>query len=302
MKNYKKIFYFSVILFVLLAGRIYAVDIGAVFRIGNLAFQPDRPETSTTFSGDKLLYGFSLYASSPITDTFSFESGFFNDSILRNISYTIFKYREKFISLGVGPFFGFFNAASTILKSGISTSVQLELPGIVFINFRSDSTIGGRLIESGDYIQERNDVSLGFYIRNAISSINLLSKKFVQKKSDSLETVDSLTEYAFKTNIFQKNIPYRITIAFVYQILSKIFIETATTKKHTLDSIIIDTQFDMNITDYIQFTTQLQSSIYTFGQDELLGISNPGPGGYLFKLNTGIKINIDKFIKPGIFF
>lgn len=300
--NPRKILYILILLLLFLSFKLYSIDVGAVFRIGNLAFQPNRAITTTTFSGENLLYGISLYASSPITDTFSFESGFYNDSILRNISYTIFNYREKFISIGVGPFFGFFNAASTILKSGISTGVKLELPGIAFINFRSDSTIGGRLIESGDYIQERNDMGIGFYVYNAISSINLSSKKFTQKSSDTLETVDSLIEYSFKTELFQKNIPYRITIAFAYETLSKLFIEAAATTTHTLDSIMLNTQVDVNITDNIQFSTNLESSIYTFGQDELLGISNPGPGGYLFRLNTGIKVNLDKFIKPGMFF
>ncbi|MCD6122324.1 MAG: hypothetical protein J7K04_10855 [Spirochaetales bacterium] len=300
-KNRKKL-YISVLILLFLSFRLYSIDVGAVFRVGNLAFQPNRSIDTTTYSGDNLLYGVSLYASSPITDTFSFESGFYNDSILRNISYTIFNYREKFISIGVGPFFGFFNAASTILKSGISTGVKLELPGVAFINFRSDSTIGGRLIETGDYIQEKNDIGIGFYVYNAISSVNLSSKKFTQKSSDTLETVDSLIEYSFKTIIFQKNIPYRITIAFAYETLSKLFIEASATTTHTLDSIMLNTEFDINITDYMQFSTNLESSIYTFGQDELLGISNPGPGGYLFRLNTGIKMNVDKFIKPGMFF
>ncbi len=282
--------------------QLWAIDIGGEFRIENLAFKPDRSQSDTTFSGNDLLYGFSVYATAQITDNFAFESGFFNDDILRNISYSIFNYREKFLNIGVGPFFGFFNATSTILKSGISTSIRLELPGIAFLHFRSDSTIGGRLIETGDYIQERNDIALGYYVKNAICSFNLGSKKFTQKSSQSLETVDSLTEYSFKTEIFEKNTPYTITLVFAYQSLGKSFIASGTTTKHTLDSIILKTDINIYITEYIQFYTNLESSIYTFGQDSLLGISNPGPGGYLFRSMTGIKMNLDRFIKPGRFF
>ncbi len=275
----------------------FALDAGLNFRIGNLAFKSDRTIDNTTFTGTDYLYGLSLFTTASISDNFSFESGFFNDAILKNISYTIFNYRQKFITIGVGPFFGFFNSTSTILKSGISTAILLELPGIAFLQFRSDSTIGGRLIETGDYVQERNNISLGYYVKNAICSINLHSKKYIQKANSTTETVDSLTEYSFKTEVFQKNMPYTIDIAFAYQTLKKEFITSSSTTKHTLNSIVLKTKLKFFIEEFLTLYTDLDSSIYTFGEDALLGISNPGPGGYLFRLNTGFTVNLDKIVK-----
>ncbi len=295
-KDKRIIFLLAIIFLLFFSETLFSLDLGINFRIGNLAFKNDRSASNTTFTGTNYFYGLSIFTTASISDNFSFESGFFNDTILKNISYTIFNYRQKFITIGVGPFFGFFNSTSTILKSGISTSIRLELPGIVFLRFRSDSTIGGRLIEIGDYIQERNNISAGYYVKNAICSLNLSSKKYIQKANSTTETVDSLTEYSFKTEVFQKNMPYTVDIAFAYQTLKKEFITSTTTTKHTLDSIILKTKLKFFIEEFLTLYTDLESSIYTFGEDELLGISNPGPGGYLFRLNTGITVNLDKIV------
>jgi hypothetical protein len=37
----------------------------------------------------------------------------------------------------------------------------------------------------------------------------------------------------------------------------------------------------------------LESSILTFGQDDLAGSLNPGPGGYLFKAYAGFSLNLE---------
>ncbi len=294
MKSLRLIF---IIIFVLLLNlsEIKALEVGASFRLENLAFDKDREATQSSFSGTDLFWGVSVFGNHKLSENLSFEGGFYNDTILRNISYTLFNYNIAFLSLGVGPFFGFFNSPGTILKSGLSTSVRIELPGIIYFQLRADNSIGGRLIEDGDYIQERNDISAGFYVHNAICSLNINTKKFTQKKSGT-EVIDSLNDYSFKTDIFQKNLPFKLHLSFSYQRLTKKYIDSS--DPHTLNSIILGTAIDLDVTDYLTVLLNLESSIYTFGQDELLGISNPGPGGYLFRFYTGCIINFDKLKKP----
>ncbi|KKK56632.1 hypothetical protein LCGC14_3062600, partial [marine sediment metagenome] len=69
--------------------------------------------------------------------------------------------------------------------------------------------------------------------------------------------------------------------------------------KHTLNSIVIGVAADISITDYLVLLLNLESSIYTFGQHELLGIPNPGPGGYLFRASTGIRLDFDR-LRPSV--
>lgn len=289
-----KVIIFLAILSLALIPSAGSLEIGGVFRFDNLGFAADRAKTDTSYTGMDFFWGGSIFLAHNFTDNLSLEGGFNRDIVLRNVTYSLLSYRLPYISLGVGPFFGTFNAAGTVLKSGITTSVKLELPGVVYVLLRSDNTMGGRLVETGDYIQERNDISLGFYVYNAICSLNILTKKFTQKQSD-MEVVDSLTDYSFKTDVFQKNLPFRMVFSFSYQILAKKFFDgSASPPVHTLNSIILGTELDITATNWLLLVFNLESSIYTFGQDELLGISNPGPGGYLFRAYAGFKLNLEK--------
>lgn len=275
--------------------RIAALEIGATVNLENLRFDPDREETEDSFSGDDYFWGGSIFAAHTFSEDLSIQTGFYQDTILRNVLYTTLHYNTQYLSLGVGPFFGFFNSTSAILKSGISTRVEFSLPGKIFIGLESDNSIGGRLVEEDDYIQEGSDISFGFYVPNAICSLNLRSKKFTQKQA-ALETVDNLTEYSFETEIFQKNLPYRVNLTFAYQIMEKKYIAAATTR-HILNSIILGAETRMALNRYLDLLVSLDSSIYTFGQKELAGVSNPGPGGYTFRAYTGCIFNLER-LKP----
>lgn len=270
----------------------FCLDAGVQVWTGNLGFRTDRASTDASFPGADYLLGYSATMTQPIAESFSFEAGFYLDPILRNISYTLFQYDEKVISIGVGPFFGFFNDLTTILKSGISTSVKLELPGIAFIKFRTDSSIGGELIEVGSYLQEKNDVALGFYVRNAICSLNMVQRKFTQKQPTNT-VIDALTEYFFKTEIFRKNVPYRVDLTLGYQTLLKSYVGDAETVNHVLNSVIIGTAVDFAILDFLTFQADLESNVYTFGQGELVGSSS----AYLFRVRAGVLLNLDRLLE-----
>lgn len=287
---------FLFLLLLAFPGMVHALDVGADFHIGNLDFTPDRTSDITTFDGLSFPWGITAYLNQSVSDMLQLNSGFYMDPVLRNSIYTTFTYRQDFFSLAVGPFFGLFNSTTTLLKSGISVSVRLEYPGIVFASLRTDSSIGGRIVETGDYIQERSDISAGFYVRNAICSFNLLTKKYTEMTSLG-ESVESKTDYFFKTDIYKKNVPYRIMFQFGYEELTKTFIEGDVTTTHKLNSIIIGTEADIMVTDYLTLVAKLDSSVYSFGQESLLGVTNPGPSNYLFQLSTGFNLNIDRIVE-----
>ena len=198
----------------------------------------------------------------------------------------------SFLRIGVGPFFGLFNSTSSILKPGLSTSVQLEFPGIAYMLFRSDSSIGGRLVEVGDYTQERSDIAVGVYVQNVIMSAVLKSRRFSQKTAADAEILDALSVYAFETDIFRKNAPYKVLLSFGYHQLTRSYIHPTETL-HALNSIVLGTNVDIFLTPYLTTSLNLESSVYSFGSDELLGISNPGPGGYLFRAYVGVTFDTD---------
>lgn len=277
--------------------RAAALEISGSFRLGNMSFADDRAEADTEFAGDLLQWGGELSVTQAISEDLVFCSSVRRELVLRNSVYNMLTYRQGFVRIGVGPFFGLFNAAAAILKPGISTSVQLDFPGVAYVMFRSDSSIGGRLVELGDYTQERSDISAGFYARNVIVSGVLETRRFSQKTAADTETVDTLSIYALETDIFRKNSPYKILLSFGYHQLGRAFVHADETVRHQLNSIVVGTFVDMFVTPYLTVSANLESSVYSFGSGALFGVSNPGPGGYLFRAYLGLGFDTEKL--PG---
>ncbi len=281
---------FASILFFLLAAalRSFTLEVGATFRLENLSFARDRPPTDTTYSGTDLYWGGAVYGSHPLSDSFSLEAGVTSDTILRYTTYALFTFQDQILTVSAGPFFGLLNTGATPVKPGISSSLRLMLPGILYAQVRADTSLGGNLSAAGDYLQEQTAISAGFYVPNAICSLCYLRKRFTEKTAAGA-VVDSLTDWSFQTDIFQKNVPYRIQLTFSWQTLSRQFDGSAA--RHTLNSLVLGSRVDWSVGEYLTLLADLQSSVYTFGMDDLLGVSNPGPGGYMFRLFTGARLD-----------
>jgi hypothetical protein len=205
--------------------------------------------------------------------------------VLRNTSYTIFTYSQKFLTLGIGPFFELFNDPTTLLKSGISTLVRLDLPGVAFVSFRSDSSIGSDLVAVGDYLQSRFDVAFGFFVPNAICTLSVSTRQFEQKQASST-LVDSLTEYSFSTDIYRKNVPYRLLLSCSYQSLGKSFVAAATSSA-VVNSLVVGTELSVALSDSWLLNAGMEGTVYSFGTGTLLGSGSP----FLFRSFAGVKVS-----------
>jgi hypothetical protein len=262
-----------------------ALELGAQGWAGDLGFSQTRSAIDTTLPGQDYFWGWSLSAAQAITDNLSFEADVGSDPLLRNVAYAFFTYKENFLSVGIGPFFGFFNDTSTLLKSGISTAIRLEAPSIAFISFRSDSSISGELLLDGDYLQNRNEITFGFYVPNAICSLSLATRQFEQKQGEET-VIDQLTEYAFSTDIYQKNVPYRIVLTFSYQDLSRSFVNAATVS--TLDSIVVGAEIDITLAKAVTLQTGFDAAVYSFGRGALTGSDS----NFLFRAIAGVRVDV----------
>ncbi|MBN2049974.1 MAG: hypothetical protein JW760_05970 [Spirochaetales bacterium] len=296
MKLKKRIFC-VLLFFLILSVPAFTLDLSLLFNLGNLALPRDTQAGSSTFSGESFPWGFHLSGQQMASDNTGVDVSFLVDPVLRNISYTLFSYKADFFTIGVGPFFGFFNTPQTILKSGISTSFKVEIPGIIYVSFRADSSIGGGLETAGDYTQERNDVSFGYYVQNAICSLNLATRRYAMMDAAAGRVVDGLTEYSFKTDMFKKNVPYRIILTFSYQQRTKEFADSVIT--HTLNSLVLGTELNMQVSKDLTLLALLDSTVYSFGfvdnagTRDLLVFSDTWPGLFLFNAKLGAKLHLD---------
>lgn len=268
---------------------LFATDFGLAVDLSNLSLSPERKKSETEVRGTDFLYGLSLFGSTDVSEELTIEGGVEHDPILRYIAYSHLTYRIENFQLTAGPYFGVFNDWGTLLKPGITTAIRLDIPGLIFARLEADSSIGGRLVKSGDYLQEKSLVGVGFYVPNAICETSLETKTYTEK-TNSGEQVNELTKYAFSTDIFQKNRPYRIKISFAYQTHVLSFIETAATVEHSLNSLLLGTKLDYQTSGRFGFFIDLESTVYSFGEVESTFMELPESGlqSYLFNLRTGL--------------
>jgi len=272
---------------------VHAVDITTIVHGGNLSFDKSSESVEESLSGTEYYYGLSLFGEQPIDDNLTLKAGIEYDPILRYTTYTTFEYARDFYTISVGPFFGLFNSWETIMKSGISTSVRVDFPGKVFASFRSDSSIAARFTKAGDYLQEHNEIIFGYYVPHAICSLNLTTKRYVAQQTDDLEVDDSLTEYAYNVNIFQKNVPVRALLSFAYQKLDRIYSISGTKETNTLHSLVLGTDFRIELSPAVTLLTMIDSNIYSFGNAGSKALSLPdGIGMYMFRAGLGMELSL----------
>jgi len=263
---------------------ISAFEAGTYFELSNLDFSRDRASTATELPGETYLWGIRAVGREELSDQLSLHLEFANDSILRNVGYTLFTYSDQFFSIRLGPFFGILNAPATVVQSGLSTTVRLFVPGITVLTLRSDNSLSGRLVVNGDYIQEQSELSVGFYVPNAIPTVYVRSKRYTSKTAEG-ETIDSFTAYGLETDVFQKNIPFRVVLDFSYHDVSRSFVAVDTIK-HSYGALVLGTDISIDLFSRLSIDAALESSIYTFGRDDLIG--EVSADRFLFRLSTGV--------------
>jgi hypothetical protein len=270
---------------------VYAFELGAYFDLSNLDFARTRTAAETTLPGADYLWGLQITGSDQLSEALALDLSYSRDTVLRHIAYTRLAYMDDFFSITIGPFFGLLNSADSIVQSGLSTTVELYIPGITFVRLRSDNSLSGRLVVTGDYIQEQSELAIGFYAANVIPTVYVANKRYTAK-TDAGEAVDSLTEYGVRTDIFQKNVPYQVALNFAYQDAERQFIE-ATTTNHSYGSLVIGARITLALFKAFTIVADLDSSIYTFGREALVG--EVSSDSFLFRLSTGVEVNLDAF-------
>ncbi len=289
MRRKSRIFFVCAVVATVACASASAFDICFDAWFGNIGFAADRASTDTSYPGAAYFWGGALYAAQPITEDIYFEGGYLLDPILRNVAYGLLSYTEKSLTIGVGPFMGVFNNSTMPLKPGISIVLKIELPGILYASLSSDNSLGGTLQQSGDYLQERNDIRFGFYVRNAICSLSMNTSKYSQL-SGAVTVVDALNAYSFETDIFQKNVPYRLGILLSYQTLSKSYSTGGSTVSNVLNSFIVGLRADFIFSDAFTLYAKLDSNVYSFGQEQITGGTT---NAFMFTASTGFKLNLD---------
>ncbi|MFQ3547462.1 MAG: hypothetical protein SNJ56_03920 [Termitinemataceae bacterium] len=283
-----------VLVYVVLIGfQLFALDLSIQGSFGNILFDPARTSALSSTNGtftEHLYYGTgSIKLEQPVADLAALHILLDRDPILRNSLFTMLSYDAGFAKISVGPFFGLFNSAATLVTSGLSTTLTMTLPGVLYGSFRSDTTIGAGITVPGDYVQQRSELAFGFWVPNVLASFRLNTKQFTEKKTADLTIVDSQSRYDFIALVFKKNVPYSVTITMGYQTLKRSYISTSTDSDE-LAALMLGLDLNSSISQRIKVTAGGEVPLYAWGVGNL---QSPASTTLLYEGRIGITINLD---------
>lgn len=280
-----------VLILALAAAPLSALEISTEALAGNLFIPWDQTvSTVGDFPATNFFWGLALSVSDTVGDGLSYRISYETDPVLRNLVSVLLTYNLGFAQFSAGPFLGVLNSRETPLKGGLSTSLRMEWPGKVFASIRSDSSLGGGLLADGDFIQETTDISAGWYVYNAICSLSMMTKKFYYQESDTLQTLDKLTRYTFNVNVYRKGAPLTLIWTLGYQTLSKTW-DDGTPATDSLGSVLLGARADWRVSQNLRLTAHLETSVYTFGLEDLTG-RGPEVGSFLFHAGLGAIVRL----------
>lgn len=268
------------------------MEIESVAGFGNVSFDhsEDGPQSATAADYEPKLYAFgSLTISDRLNDILDFQAGFERDAILRTLIFTNIGFTSDYFRLTVGPFFGPFNSEGALLTSGLSASLRLELPGVAFALFRADSTLGAGLTSPGDNVQERNEISVGFWAPNSVVSFRISSQTFTLREDRSLDIADERKRYEFLADVYKKNVPYTASLNIGYQSLSRSYIGQTDTAEDELRSAIVGLEVGVQISSTLRVMTGVEGALYSWGAGDL---GSPTANTALFTARFGVTISM----------
>jgi hypothetical protein len=288
---------FAAFLCAIAAAQASAIEIGAEFAMTNLGFpwaQVAPIPTADPPNANSFIYGGGFTTSQALSESVKISTSYYLDEIQRSLLDAKIVYSTGILEIGFGPQFGVFNDIARPLTAGISSSIKLEVPGVIFASLRNSSSLGQSLGAIGDNSQERNRIGAGIYVRNAICTLSMDSRKFQIRQAADLVTTDTLIDYAFEADIFKKNQPFNIVLSLGYRTASKEYMGPLASAKDSLGAFVLGTKLKLRPHQSVSILLGFDSGVYTFGMDGLL-VHGPAAKDFYFKALAGLSIDTSKF-------
>ncbi|MDR3167239.1 MAG: hypothetical protein LBT93_04790 [Treponema sp.] len=292
----KKTWVFIPLLVFFLSRGVFALELTVSGGAGNIIFGDDRlnslGQEGLGFSSNWSPLGYILLEGdfSPFA---GFTMGFERDALLRNRVIMNIALRFNHIQFEVGPFMGLFNTPTRPVKAGVSATLGLEFPGLLFGSIHGAATLGpGFRVPGnypGDYIQEKGSLILGFWVPYVVCSLGIHTKNFIQRRDSDLLIEDEQIRYLFRGDLFVRNVPYTIQVNLGYQELKRSYTTAGNTQRDELDSLFIGFELVYMPRSTLRFFLGGEMPVYSWGKRPLRG---PDPHVPLLQVHGGFTLTL----------
>lgn len=194
------------LIFLLISLQIYSVDLYTYFEVDNFHFSDNNTISSSDYD-----YNYGEIVTQEISDGLYLDAGF-TKSIINDYSiYTDFRISNDLFGFNLGIFTNFLNDGSKLLTPGLNYGLNFSIPGLMVMELNINNTIPNTSpLELGININNY-DITLGFYLGDAILSMNLES---INNSKGTILTSNSTSNnrYFVNLDLFNKYTTYRISI------------------------------------------------------------------------------------------
>lgn len=266
------------------------IDVSIEARSGNQSFEADRDSSATNLPTAGYRFGGAAAAAVGISEDLEFVGEYERSTVFGNLTRLAFRHHDQLVSVSAGTVFGVANTSAVLLKPGVYTSIRFDIPGLLYARFSSERSLRVDPRKVGDYVMDSLDLAAGLYLPNAILSARIESQSR-EAMVESGTVLDVESGYFGEIDIFEKNVPYRVLVTFGYRDITKTFISD-TTSRHTAGFLVLGTFVSADIGERVTYHVGVDSSVYTFGRNALIGeFANDV---YVFRATTGVTIAISE--------
>lgn len=267
-----------------------ALDIEAGGYFGNLGLPWAGTEALTydEYPSNLWLYGARAAFNEDLGEGFSLRAEYATDPVLRHLVRGAVTYEAGVASISAGPILGVLNTTESPLKAGIDIGFRLELPGFAFLSVRADSSMGAGLAALGDYSQEFSELAAGWYVKNAICSVAMTTKRFTKVVASGEYLVDAYSDYAFLVDVHKKGAPYRVLADLGYRTMTRTYPDAVV---DGLGSVVLGATLSVDVLPTVSVVAGLDSGVYVFGTDAMVG-RGPDPNSFIFSAELGVVIRL----------
>jgi len=204
-----------------------AYELEVIGGVNGFTFPPDKtmayydPDSQNLFT--PYIYGLvNIAFRHNISDILNWSVNFERDNIQKNSVSALFGAKTDLFNVKFGPFIGFIDDFA-IPDAGIIGSLDLNIPGIIFLTISGSSTLGSQFDFTSPNYRETAGIKLGFWMENAIPSFSANIKFFSRQINDLLVIEDTLYRYLFNLELFAKSSNVSGFINLGYQTYKKVY-------------------------------------------------------------------------------
>lgn len=266
-----------------------ATELTLGFTLGNQEFGVDREPDSLDLETDRYLAGFELSGVSSLPYELGLLYGIERDLQLRTLGYVGLGYRDDRVFFSVMPTMGLLNSSGLPVAPGVKSSIGFYVFDRGEVEFSLMRPFLTSLSDEGDNNQSYDSVRGAVFFDGYLLGAEWFRSIYREREAAFLR-VSLMQEYALYTEIFQKNIPYRVTLRVAYQDRILEFQDSGV--KVQTGSLVFGPSLMMLHRPGLSSSIGLNAAIFTFGRSDLAGESIGDT--FIYTMNLGLVLDLSR--------